>query len=59
MFYVYVLAALYVYFFPTILAIIIRHINPGAIFFTNLAIGWSVLGWFCMFAWVFDRGKEG
>lgn len=59
MFYVYLLAILYVYFFPTILAFILRHINPWAVMYVNLSIGWTVIGWFAVLVWAFDRHKEG
>lgn len=58
-FYIVIAAALFVYFFPSILAVILRHANPGGIFYVNLAIGWTIIGWFVLFVWVFDREKEG
>lgn len=48
------LATVYVYFFPAILAYILRHKEAGGILFANLAIAWSVLGWFMVLAWALD-----
>lgn len=55
----YLLIAGYVYFFPSILAVIVRHANPAGVFFVNLAIAWTFIGWFLVLAWVFDRQKTG
>lgn len=54
-----IVAIVYVYFFPTILAYIINHANPRLIFFTNLLLGWTVLGWFFILVWAIDRTKAG
>ena len=51
----YLVPILYVYFFPAILAAIIRHNYAGAVFYTNLAIGWTFIGWFAVLVWAFDR----
>ena len=55
---VYFLAILYVYFFPAILALILRHQEPGAVLFTNIAIAWSVFGWFMVLAWALDVKRD-
>lgn len=55
MVYLYVAMATYVYFFPGILALIRRHPNAGGVIFTNLAIAWTIIGWFVLYVWVFDR----
>ncbi|PIR82197.1 superinfection immunity protein [Candidatus Kaiserbacteria bacterium CG10_big_fil_rev_8_21_14_0_10_59_10] len=57
--FVVILGFLYVYFFPTFLAYILRHVNPRAIFFTNFMIGWTVVGWILVLVWVFDTKKPG
>lgn len=49
-----VLAAAYVYFFPTFLAILRKHDDPKGVLFVNLAIAWSVIGWFLVLIWALD-----
>lgn len=49
---------LYVYFFPSYLAWALRHVDWKGIMFTNLAIGWTILGWFILLVWVFDTTKK-
>lgn len=39
------------YFLPTIIALLRRHHNSLAIFFTNLLLGWTALGWIAAFIW--------
>jgi hypothetical protein len=39
------------YFFPTIVAGLRRHHNEGAIFATNLLLGWTMLGWAIALIW--------
>jgi hypothetical protein len=48
------LAVAYVYFFPAALAYILGHKEAGGILFANIAIAWSVLGWFMVLAWALD-----
>lgn len=57
-FYLVVAAATFVYFFPTYLAIVRRHVDWKAVFFTNLAIGWTIIGWFILLVWSFDNKKN-
>jgi hypothetical protein len=39
------------YFLPTFIARTRGHQNAGAIFFVNLLLGWSLLGWIAALAW--------
>jgi hypothetical protein len=47
----------FVYFFPTYLAIVLNHVDWKGVFFTNLLIGWTILGWFLLIVWAFDTEK--
>ncbi|PIR82198.1 hypothetical protein COU20_03505 [Candidatus Kaiserbacteria bacterium CG10_big_fil_rev_8_21_14_0_10_59_10] len=51
------IAVVYVYFFPTILAVYLRHANPGGVFFVNLLLAWSVVGWFLSLIWALDTPR--
>jgi hypothetical protein len=39
------------YFGPTLVAIMRKRHNTGAIFALNLFLGWTVLGWIIAFVW--------
>ena len=39
------------YFGPTLVAILRKRQNVGAIFALNLFLGWTVLGWIIAFVW--------
>jgi heme/copper-type cytochrome/quinol oxidase subunit 2 len=39
------------YFLPAIIAKGRRHNNATAVFFTDLLLGWTVLGWIVAFIW--------
>jgi len=39
------------YFLPAIIAYHRHHLSSGAIFFINLLLGWSIIGWIVCFAW--------
>jgi hypothetical protein len=41
----------FMYFVPTIIAAARKHTQTLAIFFLNLLLGWSVLGWIGAFIW--------
>jgi uncharacterized membrane protein YhaH (DUF805 family) len=43
--------ALAAYFFPSIVAAARKHRNTTAIFFLNLLLGWSVIGWVGALVW--------
>jgi hypothetical protein len=49
-----VLAAVYVYLFPSLLAVILRHPDPYGVVFVNLAMAWSIIGWFLVLIWALD-----
>jgi Superinfection immunity protein/Short C-terminal domain len=42
---------LFPYFLPTIIAILRRKRNAGGIFFLNLILGWTLIGWVCALVW--------
>lgn len=43
--------AVSLYFVPAIVAAVRRHRNAGAIFLTNLLLGWTLLGWAVALIW--------
>jgi len=45
------LGALAIYFLPWIIARNREHTNEAAIFFLNLFLGWSLIGWVVAFVW--------
>jgi hypothetical protein len=44
-------AVLAIYFLPTIVARAKKHPNRRAIFWVNLLLGWSGVGWFVAMLW--------
>lgn len=48
-----------VYFLPVFIASHRQHNNTAAIFWTNLLLGWSVLGWIITFIWAWTDNVEG
>jgi hypothetical protein len=46
-----IVVILFAYFVPFIIAMMRQHNNTLAIFFVNLLLGWSVIGWICAFIW--------
>jgi hypothetical protein len=48
---IYVMGALALYFLPAITAQMRGHHNTGAIFLTNLLLGWTALGWIAALIW--------
>ena len=47
-----------IYFLPTIVALKREHQSAGAIFFLNLLLGWSLLGWVIAFVWSFTNPTQ-
>ena len=45
------LVAVWGYFFPTVMAHGRNKRNTMAIFVLNLALGWTVIGWFAALIW--------
>jgi len=39
------------YFLPALIAVVRGHNNVGAIFVTDLLLGWTVLGWLIALIW--------
>lgn len=50
-------AAIFVYLFPTYLALVRKHIDWKGVLFVNILIGWTVLGWFILLVWALDTDK--
>lgn len=42
-----------VYFLPTGIALLRRHLNTGAIFMLNLLLGWTFIAWAVAIVWAF------
>ena len=47
-----------IYFLPTIVASNRGHQSAGAIFFLNLLLGWTLLGWVVAFVWAFTNPSQ-
>lgn len=47
-----------IYFLPTIVASNRGHESAGAIFFLNLLLGWTMLGWVVAFVWAFTNPTQ-
>lgn len=47
-----------IYFLPTIVASNRGHQSSGAIFFLNLLLGWTLLGWVVAFVWSFTNPTQ-
>jgi hypothetical protein len=58
-FVVLVISAALVYFIPTIVAYLRRHKKTVAIFFVNLCLGWTAIGWIWALVWAFRNPKKG
>lgn len=46
------------YFLPTIAACLNGHHNKLAVFFLNLLLGWTLLGWVGAFIWAFMKAPK-
>ena len=42
---------LFPYFLPTFIAVIRRKSSAAGVFFLNLFLGWSIIGWFVALIW--------
>lgn len=47
-----------IYFLPTIVCLIRKSDSRGQIFFTNLLLGWTVIGWIIALIWAIGKDKE-
>ena len=45
------LVILFIYFLPTVIALTRGHLSALAIFFLNLFLGWTMLGWLIALIW--------
>ncbi|MBI3441218.1 MAG: superinfection immunity protein [Proteobacteria bacterium] len=50
-----IVAAILIYFLPSMLCIYRRHLNATAIFLTNLLLGWTIIGWIVALIWAFTN----
>jgi len=54
-----ILFALFVlYFLPAVIAKSNKHSAAGAVFFINLLVGWTFLGWIACLVWAFVDSKK-
>lgn len=44
-----------IYFLPTIVAFLTHHKNKLSIFFLNLLLGWTFIGWVIALVWAAKR----
>ncbi len=47
-----------IYFLPFVIANARHHPQQGSIFFLNLIVGWTVIGWFAVLVWAFVGREE-
>lgn len=52
------LVIIIVYLFPTIVAVSKKRTNTSAILLVNVALGWTLLGWFIALVWATTEGKK-
>ncbi len=53
--FIFVLLAIVLYFFPSIIAAKRKRKNVEAIFLVNLFFGWSLIGWFVALIWAVKK----
>lgn len=46
------------YFLPTFVAALRGKLGTGGVFFVNLFLGWTVVGWFVSFIWACSGRTE-
>jgi hypothetical protein len=46
------------YFIPTVVAALRGKLGTGGVFFVNLLLGWTVVGWFVSFIWACSGRTE-
>ena len=56
--YVFILAGVAIYLFPSILALLRRNRDSYQIFVLNFYLGWTVLGWLTALEWAWDDGLK-
>ena len=49
--FIWVVVSLFMYFLPTIVALIASHPQKGAIFLLNFFAGWTFVGWVAAIVW--------
>jgi hypothetical protein len=47
-------AGLFVYFFPSYLAIVMRHLDWKAVVGLNILWGWTIIMWFVLIFWAIN-----
>ena len=53
-----VVIVIFLYFIPTYVAGYKNHESFGGIFFLNLILGWTLIGWIVVFYWSFSNQKK-
>ncbi len=48
-----------IYFAPALIALIRGHLSSGAIVVLNIALGWTLLGWFIALLWSLTGNTRG
>ncbi|MFT4075215.1 MAG: superinfection immunity protein [Asticcacaulis sp.] len=46
-----------IYFVPAIIAGSKDHPQPGAVFWLNLLLGWTLVGWCVSLLWALEKGR--
>jgi hypothetical protein len=54
-----IVGCLFIYFLPTIIAIMRKHNNRMPIFILNLLLGWSMIAWIIALVWSLTKDVEG
>ena len=57
-FYLWIAGGLFVYFFPTYVAIVMRHQDWKGVFGLNVLWGWTILMWFVILFWSLDSDAK-
>lgn len=53
-----VLPLLFLYFLPSLIAVLLKNRNALGIFLLNLFLGWTVLGWIASLIWSVYRSEN-
>ena len=53
--FIWVVLAIFIYFLPVVIAGFRHHHNQNSIFFLNLLLGWTAIGWIACLVWAFTN----
>ena len=56
--YLWIAGGIFVYLFPTYVAVVLRHVDWKGVFFVNFLFGWTILMWFVALVWAIDPGAK-